>query len=284
MSLQEPDIRCDWRTPFRPPHEGFPSVQCVEDATHVAFIGDRARPFCGRHSEHRAPGATLQHLIRDPRVGVLVAFSIAGYSDDTLDRLIADVVSGSEGADVVLRDYVEQSGMADQGYRVTFEGRTWLEGSWMRADVAERVLAALHAVTAESPATLIGDTWKEVFAGEVTWRAGEWVVAVFEDCGDWDYIESVTAPDGRHWEYDRLPDVVKHWTPSDAAGWPSLPASQARAERCGEAGCQLDAGHPGLHRVWSRGWSDSIVEEAFDEDGIAYLESTPATTSTRNRQ
>lgn len=28
-----------------------------------------------------------------------------------------------------------------------------------------------------------------------------WTVTIFYDCGDWDYVDSVTAPDGRKIEY-----------------------------------------------------------------------------------
>lgn len=39
--------------------------------------------------------------------------------------------------------------------------------------------------------------WKEKFSGNVTFRIGEYRVTFFNDCGELDYTDSATAPDGR---------------------------------------------------------------------------------------
>jgi hypothetical protein len=38
--------------------------------------------------------------------------------------------------------------------------------------------------------------------------ANGWKVRVFWDCGDWDYIDEVEAPDGRVWEWGLTQDEV----------------------------------------------------------------------------
>lgn len=44
--------------------------------------------------------------------------------------------------------------------------------------------------------------WKYVYAGNVHYLVDGWQVAVFNDCDDWDYIDSVVHPDGREGEYE----------------------------------------------------------------------------------
>jgi hypothetical protein len=48
------------------------------------------------------------------------------------------------------------------------------------------------------------ETWEEVYAGNVEYIVDSWKIVVFNDCDSWDYINSVTAPDGRTWAYS-------HW-------------------------------------------------------------------------
>lgn len=48
----------------------------------------------------------------------------------------------------------------------------------------------------------VGRTADEVYAGDVTYRASNgWTLVVFNDCNDWDYLDSAVAPDGRRAEY-----------------------------------------------------------------------------------
>jgi hypothetical protein len=95
------------------------------------------------------------------------------------------------------------------------------------AEVAE-ILAVLNAIGVEHPASLVGEGWDDVFAGEVTWTLCGWTVVVFNDCGGWDYIDHIVAPDGRRWDYDAMADLVKFWRPSSANGWPSLEPKDLR--------------------------------------------------------
>ncbi len=67
----------------------------------------------------------------------------------------------------------------------------------------------------------VGRPWEEVYAGNVEYRVatpeGDWCVVVFNDCDSWDYVDSVTAPDGRSWEY--LSEDVSRPMSMDVVNW-----------------------------------------------------------------
>jgi hypothetical protein len=80
--------------------------------------------------------------------------------------------------------------------------------------VRELIEAIIHGkATVEIPK---GDSPYHLYSGdydyiihqepEEEWAApfDGWVVCVFIDCGDWDYIDHVRAPDGRVWDFDLL--------------------------------------------------------------------------------
>lgn len=46
------------------------------------------------------------------------------------------------------------------------------------------------------------ETWKSTYAGEVHFMFGDWEIVIFNDCDSFDYVDSATAPDGRHGDYD----------------------------------------------------------------------------------
>jgi hypothetical protein len=48
---------------------------------------------------------------------------------------------------------------------------------------------------------VVGDNWKDTYAGNVDYEVGGWKVSVFNDCDCWDYIDRIEAPDGRWGEY-----------------------------------------------------------------------------------
>jgi len=50
--------------------------------------------------------------------------------------------------------------------------------------------------------TVIGRTWDEVQAGNVTFEIEGWTIVIFNDGDSLDYIDEVTAPDGRHADFD----------------------------------------------------------------------------------
>lgn len=45
-------------------------------------------------------------------------------------------------------------------------------------------------------------TWRDTYCGEVDFLVDGWQVAVFNDCDDFDYIDSAIAPDGRTGKFE----------------------------------------------------------------------------------
>ena len=86
-------------------------------------------------------------------------------------------------------------------------------------------IAILNAIGADEPADLVGEGWRDTYAGNVTWTFRGWTIVVFNDCMDWDYIDTIVATDGRRWEFEEMSDPVKFWHPTSTAGWPTLEMS-----------------------------------------------------------
>lgn len=60
------------------------------------------------------------------------------------------------------------------------------------ADVLRR------AIRGEIPVAIEGeDNWAEVFSGNVVFWFADWCIVLFNDALDIDYVDEVTAPDGR---------------------------------------------------------------------------------------
>ncbi len=49
----------------------------------------------------------------------------------------------------------------------------------------------------------VGQSWKDVYAGNVRFRIGGYQVVIFNDCDELDYVDSATAPDGRTGDFDQ---------------------------------------------------------------------------------
>lgn len=68
-----------------------------------------------------------------------------------------------------------------------------------------RFLALLRLIeSGDVPLVAVGATWREVHAGDATFRALGWTIVIFNDADDYDYIDSVVTPDGRKWTFDDL--------------------------------------------------------------------------------
>lgn len=103
----------------------------------------------------------------------------------------------------------------------------------MSSDEEREVLAALMRVTVDTPARAeFAPDAICTYSGWPSWTTADgWRVVVFNDCGDWDYIDSITAPDGRTWDYPYQPDgramtqMIADWSPDDGdpRGWPGAP-------------------------------------------------------------
>jgi hypothetical protein len=53
---------------------------------------------------------------------------------------------------------------------------------------------------------VIGPTWDEVYAGDVTFECKGWRFVLFNDCGELYYTDNVRAPDGSKATFDELFD------------------------------------------------------------------------------
>lgn len=50
-----------------------------------------------------------------------------------------------------------------------------------------------------------------VWAGNCVYKASNgWTFEVFNDCGEWDYLDAVTSDDGRVWEFSAFCDAHDH--------------------------------------------------------------------------
>lgn len=56
----------------------------------------------------------------------------------------------------------------------------------------------------------IGDGWGDVHAGNVVFDVGGYEVVIFNDCGEFDYIDHIKSPDGR---------MVFEYSIEKAPGW-----------------------------------------------------------------
>lgn len=67
-----------------------------------------------------------------------------------------------------------------------------------------------------------GETWAEAYARNMTFRFGNGIrLLVFNDCGEWDYIDSYIAADGTRTEVDDWGDslLLFDWEPKHFARW-----------------------------------------------------------------
>ena|ERR1700677_1552785 len=103
------------------------------------------------------------------------------------------------------------------------------------------ILAFLKSVE-EGPVTLTpsGEP-QDIYAGHVEYTASNgWVVTIFNDCNEWDYIEHLRTPDGRECCYDQINDFmpqVDAYSPSEEVAWERwrIPGyCKFRCVRCGE--------------------------------------------------
>lgn len=65
------------------------------------------------------------------------------------------------------------------------------------AEVFRQALRSEIAVTVDDDAT-----WDEAYCGNVHFKFGDWSITVYNDCSEFDYVDSATAPDGRSVEFD----------------------------------------------------------------------------------
>jgi hypothetical protein len=76
--------------------------------------------------------------------------------------------------------------------------------TWPANDVTSPELVELFhkAIRREVKVVALGESWNDVYAGNVRFHIGDYTVVIFNDCNELDYVESATAADGREGEFD----------------------------------------------------------------------------------
>jgi hypothetical protein len=84
----------------------------------------------------------------------------------------------------------------------------------------EEVWTFLHAIE-EGDITLTSEEEPQrIYAGNVRYTASNgWIITVFNDCNDFDYVDSVEATDGRTLDFDDMPRALQNYCPSEEVAW-----------------------------------------------------------------
>lgn len=102
------------------------------------------------------------------------------------------------------------------------------------------VLDFLQAIEQGSITLTPQEDPQEVYAGDVTYSASNgWEITVFNDCNEWDYIDSIRASDGRTIGFTELGDMpgLRDALPTGEVAWMRyrIPGYlRFRCTRCGE--------------------------------------------------
>lgn len=84
------------------------------------------------------------------------------------------------------------------------------------------ILTVLHAIESGTITLTPEMDPQMVCAGDVTYYASNgWKLTVFNDCGEWDYLDSVETSDGRQMAFDDLETLasIRNYHPSDEVAW-----------------------------------------------------------------
>jgi hypothetical protein len=89
---------------------------------------------------------------------------------------------------------------------------------------AQDILAMCEAVDAGELSVELegGETWDQAYSGNLRFRFANGIrLVVFNDCGEWDYIDSYIAADGTRTEVDDWGDSLPlfGWEPGHFARW-----------------------------------------------------------------
>ena len=78
---------------------------------------------------------------------------------------------------------------------------------------------------------------QEIYAGDVVYHASNgWMLKVFNDCNEYDYVDEVQAYDGRVTDFDALEEM---WEPQFEVAWRCLGIPGYCTHRCTRCGAKL---------------------------------------------
>ena len=84
---------------------------------------------------------------------------------------------------------------------------------------------------------------QDIYAGNVPYRASNgWRITIFNDCNEWDYVDHVSAPDGRSLSFDEIEDlmaVAREYTPDTEVAWSRYGIPGYMRFRCSSCGVDI---------------------------------------------
>lgn len=84
---------------------------------------------------------------------------------------------------------------------------------------SEFILQMLNQIeSGELTVEVVGHLPYYVYSGGVQYKCSNgWTLWVFDDCGDWDYLESAMSPEGLVFEWKCFSEDLKYWRPQAVA-------------------------------------------------------------------
>jgi hypothetical protein len=110
---------------------------------------------------------------------------------------------------------------------------------------AFELLAFYDAIVARTVELVADEDPQRVYAGNVVYRGSNgWVLTIFNDCNEYDYVDEVLTPDGRTIDYDELELTAVDWSPDDATAWKALGIPGYCRTRCTVCGADFKSPEP----------------------------------------
>jgi hypothetical protein len=105
---------------------------------------------------------------------------------------------------------------------------------------AEELVAFFRAVETHAVDLVADSDPQDVYAGNVVYRASNgWVLTVFNDANEFDYVDEVVASDGRSADLDHLETMGLDWRPEDPLAWQCLGIPGDCLFRCTDCGAVI---------------------------------------------
>lgn len=84
---------------------------------------------------------------------------------------------------------------------------------------------------------------QDVYAGNVVYRASNgWILRIFNDANEFDYVDEVRSSDGRVTDFDAIEGTEAEWRPDDETAWKCLGIPGYCIFRCTGCGALLPDG------------------------------------------
>ena len=105
---------------------------------------------------------------------------------------------------------------------------------------ADEVAAFYAAITSGEIVLVASRDPQVVYASNVEYRASNgWVIVVFNDANEFDYIDHITSPDGREIDLNQIERTPLDWVPDEETAWALFGIPGHRKFRCRLCGAVL---------------------------------------------